>query len=222
MFVTWGTGEQMITDLTGAPGLARHAQGLRARDIEAFRRYWSRMRKAGDVPRRTDIDPRGIAPVLSEAFVAERIAPGLARLRIAGNHLNDLMGMEVRGMPLSSFLRPGDRDRLAECLIDLFDRPATLDLDLVAERRMGSAPLTGRLVLMPLRSDLGDISRALGCLVTEGPCGHAPRRFAISRSRIAGIDMGASADPERPAPAPSVTRAPLMGERPYLRLVTQD
>ena len=75
---------------------------------------------------RADIDPRGIEPLISSAFIAERIAPGVVRLRVAGMHLNDLMGMEVRGMPLTTFIAPSDRDAFALRLVDLFDGPAIL------------------------------------------------------------------------------------------------
>jgi len=224
----------MIKDFNNMNGWAPQARVLRPRDIAAFRRYWSAMRKDGDVPRRSDIDPRGIEPLLAEAFVAERIAPGLARLRIAGNHLTDLMGMEVRGMPLSSFLLPAHRDRLADLLVDLFDAPATLELELAAESRPGIAPLTGRMVLMPLRSDLGDISRALGCLVTDGPMGRTPCRFAITRSTVSVIDMPshgpsaagftASTRPDAPQTQAPERNAetPSRSERSYLRLVKSD
>jgi len=217
----------MIKDMNTVAGLAGRMHGARAREVEAFRRYWSAMRKGGLVPRRSDIDPRGIEPLLAEAFVAERIAPGLARLRIAGNHLSDLMGMEVRGMPLSSFLLPADRDRLADLLVDVFDAPATIDLRLTAEARPGQAPLTGRMVLMPLRSDLGDISRALGCLVTDGPLGRAPRRFAITSSKVDVVTMrhgalSGTASTERKTLAMSPAQAPSRSERPYLQLVKSD
>ena len=56
------------------------------------------------MPRRAEIDPRGIENALEYAFILERIAPGMARIRLAGIHLSDLMGMEVRGMPLTSFI----------------------------------------------------------------------------------------------------------------------
>jgi len=123
------------------------------------------------VPKRADIDPRGIEPLISSAFIAERIAPGVARLRVAGVHLNDLMGMEVRGMPLATFIEPRDRDAFALRLVDLFDGPAILRFALRGRRGIGRPALGGTMMLLPLRSDLGDISRALGCLVTRGPVG---------------------------------------------------
>lgn len=187
----------------------RGKTGGRVEDLTAFESYWASTAPDGDIPRRSQIDPRGIEAVLSNAFVAERIAPGMARLRIAGMHLSDVMGMEVRAMPLSCLIAPGDRDRFAEALVELFDRPAKLRVTLEAEGGLGRPARTGQMLLLPLRSDLGDISRALGCLVTQGPIGRTPRRF-----RITALDLS-------PVPAQSewapITSHP--SERPYLRVV---
>lgn len=68
--------------------------------------YWEALRGTRMMPKRSEIDPRGIESALEYTFILERIAPGMARLRIAGSHLSDLMGMEVRGMPLTSFITP--------------------------------------------------------------------------------------------------------------------
>ena len=70
-------------------------------EVEA---YWEALRGSRLMPTRAEIDPRGIEQALEYAFIVERIAPGIARLRIAGSHLNELMGMEVRGMPLTAFI----------------------------------------------------------------------------------------------------------------------
>ncbi|WP_246040453.1 PAS domain-containing protein [Roseovarius arcticus] len=200
--------------------------------LAAFEAYWNEMRRGAQVPRRSDIDPRGIEPLLSNAFIVERIAPGLARLRIAGSHLTDLMGMEVRGMPISAFLEPSSRDALAHHLVRLFDEPATVRLSLSAPGRPSAPTLTGTLLLLPLRSDLGDISRALGCLVSDGSIGRGPRRFAIEHAVL--TPLGAASDG---GPAPQLigqTAAPVSvhpcpvqpqsgtlqgSERPYLRLI---
>ena len=190
-----------------------------------FLAYWQTLRQNGDVPRRSDVDPLGIEPMLSNAFIVERLAPGLARLRIAGAHLSDLMGMEVRGMPLSALFTTDCRDRLADELVQVFDGPATLQLSLRAPTIPGLRPLSGTMILLPLRSDLGDISRALGCLVTSGEIGPTPRRFSIARSEAAHVEFGASlanAAPQRAAGF-AEDAAPFApqhaAERPYLRLV---
>lgn len=202
--------------------LSRHSAAL-----DDFVAYWQRMRRGADVPRRSDIDPRGIEPLLANAFVAERIAPGLARLRIAGSHLTDLMGMEVRGMPLSAFITPPHRDALSHHLVQLFDQPAMLRLSLASP----DAPhLTGEMLILPLRSDLGDISRALGCLVTDGHVRRGPRRLGISDAKITPLESTALMIARKNASALQCTKglgkseskenAPQKsGERDYLRLV---
>ncbi|MDE1130590.1 MAG: PAS domain-containing protein, partial [Ascidiaceihabitans sp.] len=74
--------------------------------------YWEALRGSRLVPKRSEIDPRGIEYALEYTFVLERIAIGMARFRIAGSHLCNIMGMEVRGMPLSSFITPSGRKTL--------------------------------------------------------------------------------------------------------------
>ncbi|MCQ0093004.1 PAS domain-containing protein [Roseovarius sp. M141] len=199
-----------------------------------FIAYWQRTRRGGDVPRRSDIDPRGIEPLLSNAFILERIAPGLARMRIAGSHLTDLMGMEVRGMPVSAFITPAHRDALSHHLVRLFDQPAMIRLSLDSPGRPGAPGLKGDMLILPLRSDLGDISRALGCLVTQGNVGRGPRRMDITDVQITPLDrvipmIVPTCAPRRASigrnvEAISETTAKasspqLKGERAYLRLV---
>ncbi|MEM6374809.1 MAG: PAS domain-containing protein, partial [Pseudomonadota bacterium] len=170
-------------------------------DVTAFVNYWQGMRRGGDVPLRSAIDPRGIESLLSNAFIAEKVTPGLARLRVAGTHLSDLMGMEVRGMPLSSLIDPAYRDQLADAMVNLFEQPAQIRLNLHAPGSARRAALAGVLLILPLRSDLGDISRALGCLVTNGAIGQAPRRFEITRCKITPLDISSIQAPLAAVPA---------------------
>ncbi|RBI70843.1 PAS domain-containing protein [Roseovarius sp. TE539] len=201
--------------------------------LSALVGYWAGMCDGAQVPRRSDVDPRRIGALLSNAFIAERIAPGHARLRIAGMHLTELMGMEVRGLPLSAFIAPAGRDRLADGLVRLFDQPATLRLDLVLRGDgRGRAAATGTMVLLPLRSDMGDVSRALGCLITTAPPGAAPVRFDIRDCKATPV-LRDTGPPPAAGPCPARGRADALlrydaapgirsGERPYLRLVKSD
>ena len=146
--------------------------------------YWEALRGSRLVPKRSEIDPRGIEHALEYTFVLERIAIGMARFRIAGSHLCNIMGMEVRGMPLSSFIMPSGRETLASVLEDVFQRPSACDLDMVAEVGRQKPAMEARMVLMPLRSDLGDVSRVLGCFVAKGELGTQPRRFEIVTTKL--------------------------------------
>jgi hypothetical protein len=207
--------------------------------------YWEALRGDRLLPKRADIDPRGIERALEYAFILERIAPGVARLRVAGSHLSDLMGMEVRGMPLTAFFAPGARRQVADGLEEVFQTPATSLLHLHSPGAIGRKALEARMLILPLKSDLGDVSRALGCLVSSGEMGNAPRRFDIARHDIRPLQPGAGPAlvprgpqplPSRPAPAPGFAEgatgfegpAPGAGAKgkakrpPYLRLIKSD
>ncbi|MFI0395155.1 PAS domain-containing protein [Paracoccus jiaweipingae] len=156
-----------------------------------LRDHWCGLRQGAAVPERSQIQPQAIRPLLDYAFILERIAPGAARFRLAGRHLVDLMGMEVRGMPLCAMMNPTSRGRLADILESVFKAPQIAELMLDSPADYGRPALTGRLLLLPLRSDLGDITRALGCLVAEGQMGRAPRRFDLSDTALSPVITGA-------------------------------
>ncbi|UOA31907.1 hypothetical protein DSM110093_01687 [Sulfitobacter sp. DSM 110093] len=143
--------------------------------------YWESLRGSRLMPRRSDIDPRGIETALEYAFILERVAVGVARLRIAGGHLRDIMGMEVRGMPITALFATQSRPRVAEVLEEVFQMPGQTSLHLIAPAAHGRPALAGRMLLLPLESDLGDVSRVLGCLMMQGDIGQTPRRFDLAQ-----------------------------------------
>ena len=206
--------------------------------------YWEALRNGRSVPMRSEVDPRGIERALENAFILERVAPGVARFRLAGTHLNELMGMDVRGMPLSAFFTPGVRDALGKVLDAMFGQPEIVDLTLSGERGIGKPLMEARLLMLPLKSDLGVVNRALGCLASIGPIGRAPRRFDITLIKTTSIwsetkpvrsetryPSAPIAVPQEPqvgfseAPA-GFTQAPgtrpVVKGRPALRLVKSD
>lgn len=184
--------------------------------LRTLHAYWRNLCRGQHLPRRADIDPRRIEAVLPNAFVLERIAPGLARFRVAGTHLADLMGMDVRGMPVSCLIRPSGRERFANALTWLFEGPATLDLWLTAPVGPLRGTQSGRMMLLPLLGDRGDVDRALGCLISTGATGHRPHRFDLSGVHHIPLGAQGSEAPARPV------RPPLRGERPWLRLAASD
>lgn len=158
--------------------------------------YWHALRGNRQMPKRSEIDPRGIEDALESTFIVERIAPGVARLRIAGSALNTLMGMEVRGMPITSFFLPSARREISDAIEEVFQRPAIGSLRLTSAGDAQNKTLTGRMILLPLKSDLGDVSRVLGCLVAPGDVGTGPRRFEITTQQIVSIESPAGGYPQ--------------------------
>lgn len=154
-----------------------------SRRIQQFEQYWNKVRGNRLVPSRCEIDPRGLEGGLSNAFILERITGGLARFRIAGAHLADLTNLELRQMPISALFLPSSREVLSEALEAAFDEPAMVRMSIISPSGFGRSELKGEMILLPLRSDLGDIDRILGALVLDGKIGRTPRRIEIVSQR---------------------------------------
>lgn len=240
--MVWGLGGGRVVPFMGLRG------GARVGILAEVRAYWEGLRDGGPVPFRAQVDPRGIERALEHMMILERIAPGQARIRLAGMRIADLLAMEPRGLPLMQLFAPPARAELAARLEGVFAGPEIAEIALAAERGLGRPPLDGTLLLLPLRSDAGEVSRALACLVTEGQTGRAPRRFQITGAVSAvvaghaeGLRAGVNLTPAprpNPAPWPAARPAPGMAEaaapfagpaparrsgRPALRLVrTED
>jgi hypothetical protein len=146
------------------------------REVEA---YWDLLRDGRLVPDRSEVDPRGFPGALSQSFLLERIAPGLARIRVTGRHICDLMGIDMQGLPLTSLFLPEARPTIIEILSAVFEEPAVARAKLTSPGGIGRRKLEARLLILPLRDDQGDVTRAVGCLVAEGVIGRTPRRFAV-------------------------------------------
>ncbi len=153
-------------------------------EVEA---YWEALREGRDMPSRAEVDPRGIQQALSHSFILERAAPGMARFRIAGSVISNLMGMEVRGMPVSSMIAFDSRDEFRSVLEDVFAGPATGRLTFYSDAGYGRGQLEAQMILLPLRSDLGDVTRILGCVAWRGDIGRAPRRLTLQSSLLRPI-----------------------------------
>lgn len=219
-----------MTSIHTTPGSAevivmdRFRSGKGLSPIRQAEAYWMALRDGFDVPKRSLIDPRGLENILEYAFVLERIAPGIARFRLAGQHLASLAGMEVRGMPLTSFFSPASRAQISATLEHVFDSPAVAELTLASERRTRHLQTEARMILLPLRSDLGDVSRALGVLVADGPPARTPCRFDVTGTETRAISglHAAVAAPRQREPGFAEPHTPLTGRAPYLRLIKSD
>lgn len=169
------------------PGLGRRViemgdKGDKVKDMAAFaemRGYWEALRQGGTLPRRADLDPRGLKYCLHQTLIAEQIAPGLARVRLAGATFTDLMGMELRGMPLSALFDPMARHALEEVLAEVFSGKSAVTLLLEAERGLGRPALTGQMMLLPMLGDHDAVDLLLGGMFLRGTAGRTPRRFHI-------------------------------------------
>lgn len=144
--------------------------------IASLKSYWERLRAGRLAPYRAEIDPREFEAALDNMFIVERIAPGNLRIRLAGMKICEIAGMEVRGMQPNHFISEPDQPRFERLLGVVMSEPAVVELDLETE-----APQTLRatMLLMPLRSDFGEINRVLGCVSLDAPFFHPPVVFTL-------------------------------------------
>lgn len=171
--------------------LSDFGQPQPSRIVGEMRAYWDSLRQGRAVPARGDVTPLGLRSSLDFAFILERVGPGAARFRLAGRHLIDLLGMEARGMPLCALMHPGSRGMLSDLLEAVFQGPQIAEIDLVSPGGFARPELAGKMLLLPLRSDLGDVSRVLGCVVAPGSMGATPRRFDLAGERAYPVIDGA-------------------------------
>lgn len=208
--------------------------------LAEVRAYWEGLRSGPALPRRDQIDPRGLRGALQGTFLLERIAPGVGRLRIAGMNFTDLLGMDGRGMPLSALFDPMSRARLGTLLDACFLRPAVLEMTLGCETGLGRPALAARMILLPVGCDDGRGEMALGCLAMAGQIGRQPRRLGIEAASCTPIalprleavrpvqDLARLAQTPHPLPEPalhpeaqqpSFAVKPSAKARSYLKLV---
>ncbi len=198
------------------PLAARRASDPKHPVLASLEEYWQSLRKDGAIPRRADVDPGKIDAALPHTFVLERVAPGVARMRVAGQKLHEIMRMEPRGMPLSAFFAADDRSTLAVHLESAFAEPALIAIPVHIPSGMLRASVKGAMLLLPMLDDHGDVSRVLGALVVDGKLTARSRRLQIDDSQPMRIEPLKSY-----APAPVVKR-PDDFTRPALRLVVNN
>ncbi|MEO9824422.1 MAG: PAS domain-containing protein [Paracoccaceae bacterium] len=196
--------------------------------VEKIERYWQELRGTRLLPSRSEVDPRQLEGALGNAFILERIAPGLARFRIAGSHLTEFTGLELRQMPASVLFGIHSRGVLADALEAVFDEPAAVHMDLISAGGLAQSELRGEMILLPLRCDSGEVSRVIGAIAMNGDPGRKPRRLDITRQSRKTLTGFAGVGSNFNAPKPRVisrTSAPVESERPtgaHLKLVVSN
>lgn len=185
--------------------------------LQSLRNYWEELRDGRLAPFRSEIDPRKFEDALENMFILEKISDDSVRVRLAGMKLCEMMGMEVRGMAPRSFMMPEDRVRFDLSLRQVFESPAVKELVLESVDSQGKSE-TAYMMLLPLRSDFGDVTRILGCVADRQQSYLAPLRFRITAEKTDEIQYSE----DRPVQAGFAEEQALFGvsnEGPQLRSI---
>ena len=203
--------------------------------------YWEQLRQGREVPARSELDPRAIRSGIHHTFILEMSGPEDFRFRIAGSKVCDLLGLELRSMPARSLIDPIDRASFDEALMSIVERSEVAEIRLESATAKQSG-VQGRMLLMPMSDDKGNITRIFGGITVDTPVTHPPLRFEIKDIRtkriVAGRETEAPsrtvgfAEPEavfqgkpHESPVKRVATGEIQGsksQRPYLRLVRDE
>jgi hypothetical protein len=165
--------------------------------LSSLKSYWDRLRAGRIAPYRAEIDPRQFESALENMFIIEKITPDNMRVRLAGTRICEMMGMEVRGMQPGALIEEDDRVRFDRLLNVVMNEPAVVELRLAANNRAGLYRAT--MLLMPLRSDFGEVNRVIGCTSGEGDLFAAPLAFAIEDVAVTPVEPSRSAEKPKQA-----------------------
>lgn len=166
--------------------------------LSSLKSYWDRLRAGRVAPYRAEIDPRQFESALENMFIVEKLGPENMRIRLAGMKICEMMGIEVRGMQPGFLIDDADRTRFDRLLNVVMDEPAVVELKLSAPNRMGRYRAT--MLLMPLRSDFGDINRVIGCTSGADDVFAPPLSFIIEDVAVTPIEASQGAEPLQPMP----------------------
>lgn len=161
--------------------------------------YWDGLRNGRAAPSRAELDPRGLPGILSHCFILERIAPGMGRFRVCGRHLTEFLGLELVGLPMSTILDHDSRNSFEATLETVFSAPATARLSVKSSAGFARPAVAGQMLLMPLRDDLGGITRVFGAVTLDAASGKRPRKFVITDTRISDIPVNRAVHQRPPA-----------------------
>lgn len=165
----------------GTTGKLPHGTGMLA-ELES---YWRELRGARRLPVRTEVDPARIDGALPHAMILERVATGVARMRVAGEVVSTMAGVEARGLPLFMLFGTDSREALAHLLEPVFADPALVEIPLVIARSLWRPRVAGRLLILPLLGRAGLVDRALAVIVTDAASVPARRLFEIDPEGLA-------------------------------------
>ncbi|MEJ6398253.1 PAS domain-containing protein [Yoonia sp. 208BN28-4] len=192
--------------------------------LQIVQDYWDALRDNRQIPLRSDLAPTALDYALPHCFIAERVAPEAFRMRVAGQALRDILNMDARGMPISTFLSSDARAAITPMIEKLFLRPRVLEFALQSGRTLARPTTHARLVMLPLRDDQGRTSRVFGALVTDRAIRLGKRRFGLADEPVIQdrVLRGPSGDVRLIATADQPVASETRSSGPGLRLVVDN
>ena len=211
--------------------------------LRALENDWRRMSGNHISGHKPTVDPSQMQAALPFTFLLTRAAPGVGRIRVAGQKLHEMLGMDPRGMPLGTFFTDGTRDTIGELFETCLTMPAIVSVPLVAKRMIGSDQ-AAEILMLPMHDVDGKLTRVLGGIVAQTRWAARGSRFELASGFQIRCDMLDGMYPDRrrsnrspePKETPRSKVAAAINERgsgpravpdpdnphPYLRLIVDN
>ena len=184
--------------------------------LDVLETYWRTLRMGTQAPARHRIDPAAIDTSLPWTFMLQAAGTGDGRVRVAGQKLHDITGLDPRGMMISALFAQSDRAAVRGLIATAFEEPALVMVPLVARGGLLRSDKQGAALFLPLVDDHGLVTRMLGALVCDGAS--QTRGFAMSH------DLPTRVEPLHASTAISFgqSNGPDAIQHPTLRLVVNN
>jgi len=136
---------------------------MRAKTSQILYAYWNEVRNGRLAPRRFEIEPSRITPILPETFILERLDLEAYRFRLAGTRICEDFGTELRG---TNFLDGwGEEDRLSLARhLQAISQQGGVGLVTFDTGTIGGVVATFECVVLPLVHTRDTVDRYLGSL----------------------------------------------------------
>ncbi len=129
--------------------------------LQTLYTYWNETRAGRIAPRRLEIEPSALGPVLANTFMLERGEFDLFQYRLAGTRICDVFGGELRGRDFLSGFSDIDRMTLKRELKSVCERGAALKIAVLASSDV-SHTVEIETLLLPLIHSGTVIDRIIG------------------------------------------------------------
>ncbi len=153
---------------------------MKAKTSQALYAYWNEVRQGRLAPRRFDIEPSRITPVLSETFILERLDAETYRYRLAGTRVCELLGTELRGTNFLEGWHGEDSLSLARLLQTAAQQGGVVLLTFETFA-FGQPAAVFECVLLPLLHTREKVERFLGGLTAVSIADPVPEERTTSR-----------------------------------------
>lgn len=128
--------------------------------------YWNDVRAGRIAPKRLEMDPTSIAPILRNVFILERRQPTSYHFRLAGTRLCAYLGGELRGRSFTTLWRQRDHEALTSVLYSITENAWGGTIQLTGYARDNrSAQL--EMLLLPLMRQNGTLDRVVGTMAPQ-------------------------------------------------------